>query len=328
MVEDFHNDFQAVDNMLRTALIVIFSLTTFINSVFANGNPKRITRSEYILTWKDEAILQMREHGIPASITLAQGILESGDGNSDLARKSNNHFGIKCHDWTGKKVYHDDDKKQECFRKYNTAHQSFEDHSLFLKRSRYLFLYDYKVTDYKAWAHGLKKAGYATNPKYADLLIRIIEENKLYEYDKEALNKNYKPNIPKKTTSKKSDDGAIVINLGRSKNILTSDNNIKYTVTESATTIEKLASELDMGPWQIRKYNDLKKNQRIEEGEMIYLQPKRNKSKKYSTHTVATGETLHSISQKYGVKQKRILKYSGLSKDHKVVPGEVLKLKK
>lgn len=314
--------------MLRTLLIVIFSLATFIHSAFANGNPKRISRSEYIATWKDEAILQMRQHGIPASITLAQGILESGDGNSDLARKSNNHFGIKCHDWTGKKVYHDDDERNECFRKYSTAHQSFEDHSLFLKRSRYLFLYDYKVTDYKSWAHGLKKAGYATNPKYADLLIRIIEENKLYEYDKEALNKNYKPNIPQKSTGKKSESESIVITLQRGKKIYTSDNNIKYTIAESATTIEKLAGQMEMGPWQIRKYNDLDKNQTIEEGDLIYLQPKRNKSKKYRTHTVATGETLHSISQKYGVKQKRILKYSGLPKDHKVKPGEVLKLRK
>jgi len=315
--------------MLRTTLITLLALISLMQNVLANGNPKRISRAEYIATWKDEAILQMREHGIPASITLAQGILESGDGNSELARKSNNHFGIKCHDWTGKKVYHDDDRRNECFRKYPTAHESFEDHSLFLKRGRYLFLYDYKVTDYKSWAKGLKKAGYATNPKYADLLIRLIEENNLHEYDKQALSKNYNPSKPSKPAkSKPSADGSIVITLDRGKNIHVSDNNIKYIITETVTTPEKIASEMDMGRWQISKYNDLNKREKIEEGTRIYIQPKRNKSKKHSTHTVATGETLHSISQLYGVKEKRILRYSGLPKGHKVKPGEVLKLRR
>ena len=315
--------------MLRTTLITLLALTGLMQNVLGNGNPTRISRAEYIASWKDEAILQMREHGIPASITLAQGILESGDGNSDLARKSNNHFGIKCHDWTGKKVYHDDDKRHECFRKYSTAHESFEDHSAFLKRSRYLFLYDYKATDYKSWAKGLKKAGYATNPKYADLLIRLIEENNLQEYDKQAMNKNYNPKKPSKpAVAKPTNDGSIVINLDRGKNIYVSDNNIKYIIAESTTTPEKLSSEMDMGPWQISRYNDLDKRAKIDEGTRIYIQPKRNKSKDHSSHTVATGETLHSISQLYGVKEKRILKYSGLPKNHKVKPGEVLKLRR
>ena len=315
--------------MLRTTLITLLALTALMQNVLGNGNPKRISRAEYIATWKDEAILQMREHGIPASITLAQGILESGDGNSDLASKSNNHFGIKCHDWKGKKVYHDDDKRHECFRKYSTAHESFEDHSLFLKRSRYLFLYEYKATDYKSWAKGLKTAGYATNPKYADLLIRLIEENNLHEYDKQAMNKNYNPKKPTKpAATKPSNDGSIVINLDRGKNIYVSDNNIKYIITEGTTTPEKLSSEMDMGRWQLSRYNDLDKRANIAEGTRIYLQPKRNRSKKHGTHTVATGETLHTISQLYGVKEKRILKYSGLSKTHQVKPGEVLKLKR
>lgn len=315
--------------MLRTIFFALVAIVVMPMHTYANGgNPKRITRADYIATWKDEAILQMQTHGIPASITLAQGILESGDGNSDLARKSNNHFGIKCHDWTGKKVYHDDDKKKECFRKYNTAHESFEDHSIFLKRTRYLFLYDYKVTDYKSWARGLKKAGYATNPKYPDLLIRIIEENKLYEYDKLALDKNYKPNIPKKSKVKSNQEEAIVIDIGRAGNIFKSDNNIRYTIAEYTTTPEKIAQEMDMSGWQIRKYNDLNRKDKIEPGTIIYLQPKRNKSKKHTTHTVATGETLHTISQLYGVKPDKILKYSDLPKNHQVKPGEVLKLRK
>ena len=148
---------------------------------------QNLTRNEYIDKYKDEAIYQMKKYKIPASITLAQGILESGDGNSELAKKSNNHFGIKCHsDWEGERVYHDDDKKNECFRKYNKVRDSYDDHSEFLLRPRYASLFEYALTDYKSWAKGLKKAGYATNPNYAKHLIKIIEENELHKLDDEV----------------------------------------------------------------------------------------------------------------------------------------------
>lgn len=149
------------------------------------ASAQNLTRKQYIEKYKDVAIRQMHKHKIPASITLAQACLESGDGNSTLARKANNHFGIKCHNgWIGKKFKHDDDKKNECFRKYNDPIDSFTDHSYFLiSGSRYNSLFDLPITDYKGWAHGLKAAGYATNPKYAKLLIDIIEEYRLYKYD-------------------------------------------------------------------------------------------------------------------------------------------------
>jgi flagellum-specific peptidoglycan hydrolase FlgJ len=165
--------------MLRKQVILSFLLAFALNTLAESDPNKRNTRAQYIAQWKDVAIDQMEKYGIPASITLAQAILESGDGNSELARGANNHFGIKCHGWEGKKVYHDDDRRNECFRKYKNAHESFKDHSLFLQRSRYQFLFDYNITDYKSWAKGLKKAGYATNPKYPALLIRLIEENRL-----------------------------------------------------------------------------------------------------------------------------------------------------
>lgn len=315
--------------MLRTAIITLFLSTSLIHSAVASGDPKRNSRSAYINMWKDEAILQMREHGIPASITLAQAILESGDGNSELARKANNHFGIKCHDWKGKRMYADDDRRNECFRKYKTAHESFEDHSDFLKRSRYAFLFDYKVTDYKRWAKGLKKAGYATNPKYPALLIRIIEENNLEQYDRQALSKNYNPGkTPKAKSVPKSKDDAIVININRGKEIFVSDNDIEYIVTDGETNTEDLADRMNMGRWQIRRYNDLNKGAHIDEGTRIYLQPKRNKSREHTTHTVATGETLYSISQMYGVKMKKICKWSDLPRDYKVKPGDVLRLRR
>ena len=152
----------------------------------------------YIEKWTEECIMQMQEHGIPASITMAQGILESGSGSSDLATQANNHFGIKCgSEWEGKKFFKDDDRKNECFRVYSNAKASFEDHSLFLKKSRYASLFELSPTDYKGWAHGLKKCGYATNPKYPQLLIELIEKHKLYELDKgiQAVSQDIKKKI-------------------------------------------------------------------------------------------------------------------------------------
>ncbi|MGD2034569.1 MAG: glucosaminidase domain-containing protein, partial [Bacteroidales bacterium] len=166
--------------MKKTVLII--SLLFPLAAAAQNG--RKMTRSEYIETYKELAMREMETHGIPASITLAQGILESGDGNSTLARRANNHFGIKCHDWKGKSIKHDDDARNECFRKYKSAEESYEDHSEFLStRGRYSFLFEYEQDDYKAWAKGLKKAGYATSPTYSKALIKVIEENQLFTYD-------------------------------------------------------------------------------------------------------------------------------------------------
>jgi len=156
----------------------------------------------YIAAYADIAITEMRRYKIPASITLAQGILESGSGNGRLAREANNHFGIKCHDWKGPRIYHDDDRSKECFRKYKDPFQSYEDHSKFLtQRRRYAELFDLKQKDYKGWARGLKKAGYATDRKYPSKLISLIEKYKLYEFDKEVLKESPKSQRKKRTTS-------------------------------------------------------------------------------------------------------------------------------
>jgi len=171
--------------------------------------PKNLSLTEsYIYQFSAIAMQEMELYGIPASITLAQGILESANGQGNLTKRSNNHFGIKCNGWKGAKVYHDDDKAQECFRKYTHAEYSYRDHSLFLfNRSRYRFLFDYELTDYKSWAKGLKKAGYATDPKYPQKLIGLIERYKLYEYDEEVMKtlkmaKNSKPPKEEKTNAK------------------------------------------------------------------------------------------------------------------------------
>ncbi len=144
-------------------------------------------QQSYIERYASLAVSEMYRSGVPASITLAQGLLESRYGQSELALKSNNHFGIKCHNWTGAKVYHDDDRRNDCFRKYSSPDESFRDHSDFLRyRDRYRFLFDISVTDYKGWAYGLRKAGYATDPAYPEKLIRLIEEHRLYEFDRKA----------------------------------------------------------------------------------------------------------------------------------------------
>ena len=168
-------------NKHKALIILIFSL---INLMCKSQSPQE----EYINKWKETAIENMKNYKIPASIILAQGILESGNGSSRLAIKANNHFGIKCHsDWTGKKIYHDDDQKGECFRHYENASESYHDHSVFLQKQRYSFLFELPLNDYKGWAHGLKKAGYATNPKYPQLLIDIIEKNNLHELDDSTI---------------------------------------------------------------------------------------------------------------------------------------------
>jgi LysM repeat protein len=309
--------------MLRKQVIVLLAFLISTLAI-AEGDPsKRNTRAEYIAEWKDVAIAQMEKYGIPASITLAQAILESGDGNSELARGANNHFGIKCHDWQGKKVYHDDDKRNECFRKYRNAQESFKDHSIFLQRSRYSFLFDYKVTDYKSWAKGLKKAGYATNPKYPDLLIRLIEENNLAQYDRPGAKRNSNPPPPNKAAEANEE---IVIEIQQGLQIQQSSNRIKFVIADANYSPKALADRMDMGPWQIKKYNDLMDNETIKEGQLVYLQPKRGKNRDYDTHTVKEGETLRGISQMYGVKIKKILKHSELSPNYQIKPGDQLRL--
>lgn len=298
-------------------LILLLLILGLSSPAFAGG--EKTDSQLYIEKWKDVAIAQMQEHGIPASITLAQGILESGNGKSMLSLEANNHFGIKCHNWKGPGVYKDDDKKNECFRKYRSANDSFEDHSEFLKKKRYEFLYDYKITDYKSWARGLKKAGYATDPSYAKRLIRLIEVNELHVYDRVSSSKKTKvkqktkpryqqqrvPNTPDKE----------VIDLTAYRQVLKHPNEIKFVKAKAGDSIEEIAEDLDMAPWQIKRYNDLPTGHNYSGGETVYLQPKRNKSKT-AYHLAIEGETLRSISQRYGVKLAKLAKYNSLSIDH------------
>lgn len=289
----------------------------------------RISTSAYIEQYKDIAILEMQRYGIPASIKLAQGILESGSGNSELAKNANNHFGIKCKSsWTGKTYYKDDDAKDECFRKYDKVLDSYEDHSLFLKQNqRYAFLFELDVTDYKAWAHGLKKAGYATNPKYAELLIKTIEEHQLYKFDLADMKRVTQPIVSEKPRSTWQETEPREVEFkGRAARPVSLKNRIKSVMAKEGDTPESLAKELDMMSWQILKYNDLEKGRPLRDGEIIYLQPKRRKAQ-VETHRVQKGETLRDISQLYGIKLKHIRRYNQLNEQEEPQEGTILRLR-
>ena len=214
---------------------------------------------EYIDTYKLIAQEQMKQYGIPASITLAQGILESGAGRGELVLKANNHFGIKCHNWSGLGVFHDDDEKGECFRKYDHPQSSYEDHSLFLTgRSRYAFLFNLSKDDYKGWSKGLRKAGYATDPKYPQKLIGLIERYDLHEYDREVLGK--KPKKDKKVDEEVEE--AI-------SEIITSNTQEQYTVVKG-DTLYSISRRYNITVEKLKEVNKLRDNN-IQEGQILYL---------------------------------------------------------
>lgn len=304
---------------------VIF-IVIILSAMFSNAQMKT-TRKEYIIEYKDVAIKEMKRSGIPASITLAQGILESDNGNSTLATKANNHFGIKCHNgWTGKTYRHDDDKPNECFRKYKNANDSYRDHSDFLtKHQRYAFLFEFKITDYKSWARGLKKAGYATHSKYDKLLIGIIEDNELYKFDNKKY--KYKDDVVKPTSVLAENLDDYTINpFG---NEIKTYNRIEYTIAKEGDTYESIAEKNEIRPWQVYKYNDLSSDAEVVSGKRVYLQPKRRKAgvgDKY--HTIQPGENLHMISQMYGIKLKSLYKLNGMDFGREPEVGYTISLRK
>ena len=240
---------------------------------------ERITRQEYIERYKAIAIRQMVEYGIPASITLAQACLESGDGNSTLAIEGNNHFGIKCHGWQGAKIHHDDDQLQECFRKYDKVEDSYRDHSEFLRyRDRYAFLFELDPKDYRGWAYGLKKAGYATAPEYAQRLIAIIEANNLSQYDAPAEENPEVEALPTPITAEKSvritpDKGSPLYRISLARQVY-SRNGVTYILAEGYDTYETLAKEFRLFRRELLRFNDMREEIPIVAGQVIYLEKK------------------------------------------------------
>lgn len=295
----------------------------------------RITVKEYILKYKDISVEKMKEYGIPASITLAQGILESGNGNSRLARKANNHFGIKCHGWRGRKFYQDDDAKNECFRKYRNPEESYRDHSLFLtNRSRYAALFTLNIRDYKGWAHGLKKAGYATNPRYPQLLIRIIEEHQLYLLDRgqdiaftnNSINGKKPSEVVLPVAKHELHPSTVVKEIGPNERKIYENNGVKFIYARKGDDFEKIADDFNIYTWQVYKYNELEKDDKLLKDQVIYLEKKRNRAeKKY--HVVQEGETMYYISQLYAVKLKKLYRKNNMEENMEPLTGQKLRLR-
>lgn len=279
----------------------------------ANGQAKRRNQfyAEYISKYSDMAVRQMKEHKIPASITLAQALLESGAGKSELARKSNNHFGIKCgRVWSGQTVRHDDDARNECFRAYRHVKDSYEDHSSFLKSgAHYAPLFRLKITDYKEWAHGLKKAGYATDPAYAARLIAIIEDYELYKYDGKGGSK-------RKTAP-----------TGFSHRVYLS-NDAAYVKADEGDTFKSIGKEFDISERKLIKHNDLYKGYKLVKGDIVYLREKKKKAAKpYTVHEIKFGDSMHGVSQRYGIRLKNLYKMNRKTPDYIPQPGDRLKLR-
>ena len=296
---------------------------------------------DYINEYKDIAISEMKRTGIPASITLAQGMIESDFGRSRLAREANNHFGIKCHgNWTGPTIRHNDDKRNECFRKYRKPEESFFDHSDFLKsESRYSFLFDLKQTDYKGWAKGLRRAGYATNPDYANMLIRTIEENNLWNFDSDfmSINPPLKANAPVKeyvpVQIPENNEMPQVHTNGYSAvpshiQRVMERNRIKYIIVKEGDTREKLEKELKLLKWELAKYNELNSDFQIVPGQVLYLQPKREKAepgKEY--YNTVEGDSMYKISQLYGIKLKKLYEMNRMEEGKEPEAGKKIWLR-
>ncbi|MCX4290237.1 MAG: glucosaminidase domain-containing protein [Odoribacter sp.] len=302
-------------------ILLLSSLITF--------NVQGQSRKDFILKYKHIAIQEMERTGIPASITLAQGIFESGCGMSQLSQEANNHFGIKCHDWEGPTYHMDDDAENECFRKYDHPEQSWIDHSEFLtSRPRYAGLFKIPSTDYKAWAKGLKAAGYATNPQYAERLIKIIEEEQLYLYD-------HKVKHPTGTPAKTTPIEKVEKNIPAAKKTLVNyhkreeiKNGIPCIEIKAGDTFSALSNYYGIKLKKLMAYND-KKDSSLAVGQYVFLKRKKIRAARgYEFHRVKAGENLYLISQMYGVRLKSLVVFNYINADTPLEAGEKIYLRK
>lgn len=302
---------------LFVRILILLLILTGINPELVKAQRKLSSYEAYISKYSDLAIEHQKKYKIPASITLSQGLLESGAGQSSLARQSNNHFGIKCHsDWRGGRVYHDDDLRGECFRKYDQVEDSYTDHSKFIAfRPRYSVLFDLDLKDYKGWAKGLQQCGYATDRAYANKLIKVIEDYELYRFD--SLKGTRKQETPQQNKSASAELMPIYKTHG-----------LIYVIARSNDSFESIAQNLGFKEKELRKYNEVPEEFPLQPGDIVYLEKKKKKADKpYYDHVVQIGESMHSISQHYGIRLKSLYKLN--KKDMEYIPaeGDVLKLR-
>ncbi len=298
-------------------LALLFWLPFIVNAQSQDAPaPLKMTVEQYIEKYSSLAVDEMFRSKIPASITLSQGILESGNGNSRLATEANNHFGIKCKaTWTGKTLFEDDDAPQECFRKYDAAIDSYRDHSDFLmKNVRYAFLFDLEPTDYVAWAHGLKKAGYATNPQYADLLITFIEKHNLHRFDGTKISDEESKELKEDKAEIVKSHGTEFINNG-----------VPGIIARPDESYVQIANDYGIKVFQLYRNNDLTKDAVCKAGDTIYLKPKKNKSD-ILVHRVEAKQTMYWISQRYAVKLEKLLDRNQMRLGQEPASGELIYL--
>jgi len=311
--------------MNRILIILFFSFACF-HKAFA----QYMTQQEYVQKYKDIAIEEMKRMGVPAAITLAQGLLETENGNSDLLKESNNHFGIKCKStWTAETVSHDDDAPGECFRKYKTAEDSYRDHSNFLRgNTRYAFLFKLDPSDYKAWAYGLRKAGYATNPRYPQILIKYIEDNNLEQYTDEALNDVPHFDGAQYADDKENDSSQHVVKLdpvpGQPINVTI--NGSKALLVSKGTSLLAVATEHNINLEKLLTINDLTSDGLLQKDQYVFLE-KKQKEGQQDFCEAQPNETLYDISQKYGVILENLYTYNNLSANDYIVAGTKIYLK-
>ena len=325
---------------MKRSVVILLCALVGVMSVTAK---ERQTREEYVDKYKAIAIAHMERYGIPASITMAQGILESDSGNSRLSLSSNNHFGIKCKKhWTGDRVYHDDDAKGECFRAYPSVEASYQDHADFLDQSpRYDSLFAYPSDDYRSWARGLKAAGYATAPDYAERLVNIIESMKLYLLDKENGNKIYaasksatanteawwESNIA--TSDEQINPNAFRVTVNSHKGYgVYRTNHTFYVVAKEGDTFESVGEVFDISAKMLRKFNDVAKDAKLSKGDIVYIERKKTQwLGNVMQHKVLRDENLYSLSQSYGIRLKSLVKLNRMRDGEDVKKGDIIRLK-
>lgn len=314
---------------MKHRLILLFALLVALLAVAAD----RSAQENYIATYSGIAVREMQRTGVPASITLAQGMLESRYGLSSMATDGNNHFGIKCHrDWKGKKMYYDDDAPHECFRVYRSAEESFRDHSDFLRYwDRYKPLFELDPTDYKGWAKGLKKAGYATDPAYATKLIKIIEEYGLNRFDTGSegtavVVPETPMSIEKQTVKKVASGEKYTFSVSRQ---LYQRNGVRFVYSQPGESWESIAAAFNLFPKEILRFNDLTASVPLQRGTVVYLQ----KKKRYAAsgmemYVFSEGENLRDVCQRFAVQQKNIVKLNGLPEGWVPQEGDRILLRK
>ncbi len=328
---------------MKRILVVLAALNIAMLGLMAQT--KNQAYLDYIEQYSAHAIAQQAKYRIPAAITIAQGLLESSAGRSELATKANNHFGIKCtSDWKGKSYAADDETKNECFRKYPCAEDSYEDHSLFLLRPRYESLFELPINDYKAWAYGLKACGYATDPKYPEKLIKLIE---LYDLQDLTMDKNLKAAGKVKAEDTRWEEPSVADVIMHAHQTMQDyamppmedmelyqehasgyRNGVKYIIATSGDTYTSLSHFLNMREKTLRKYNDADDWSELKTGDMVYIYQKKKKAtKKYSYYYCKSGDTMWEISQKYGIRLKSLCKLNNIPYEATTPPTHRLRLR-